>query len=156
MKNCSSYTPSTYNIQRQISVQEEMVKKKRNATWIGKGSSEVAKMEGIDGGSLMGPSLAMVVVMVMVGSTTRVSHSSALFQSLLFEAYGRTVNPRSFGPKPFADDRKPAMAVTTWKFIIKSADMGEDVQKEGRRRGNRRIPFSLFRDFVYFLISIAR
>ncbi|GFY85121.1 dynein light chain type 1 family protein [Actinidia rufa] len=30
--------------------------------------------------------------------------------------------------KPFADDRKPAAAAR--KFIIKSADMGEEIQKE--------------------------
>ena len=32
-------------------------------TWIGEGSSKVAKMEGIDGGSSVGPSSATVVVM---------------------------------------------------------------------------------------------
>ncbi|PSR92574.1 Dynein light chain like [Actinidia chinensis var. chinensis] len=31
--------------------------------------------------------------------------------------------------KPFADDRKPATSAVR-KFIIKSADMGEDMQKE--------------------------
>lgn len=45
------------------------------ATWIGAGSSVVAKMEGVDGGSSMGPSCGAGAE---VGSGTSASHVSGL------------------------------------------------------------------------------
>ena len=48
----------------------------------------VVKMEGIDGGSSMGPSLAMVVVMAVVGSAIRVSHGSGLVLRLVWRVVG--------------------------------------------------------------------
>jgi hypothetical protein len=44
------------------------------ATWIGEGSSVVAKMEGVDGGSSMGPSPGAGAE--VVGSGTCASHVS--------------------------------------------------------------------------------
>lgn len=47
------------------------VRRRLVATWREEGSSEVAKMEGVDGGSSMGPSSAVVMV---VGSGSSASH----------------------------------------------------------------------------------